>query len=142
MRLDRLIFCEGVRQEKSGQLTIIGVFPTDHLVIEDPAAGVALAQLSCYLVFDHAQGIAEFELQVELMRGNEMISRYPVSKFRREAADVQARLHAHVVQFGLVTFPSAGEYTFNFLVKAHGDTIRFSRRFFVRSLKPAARTTH
>jgi hypothetical protein len=141
VRLDRHIFCEGVRQEITGQLLLYGVFAGDHLISgsDDPSASIEVP-LACYLVFDQMEGVVEYQQQVQVMKGTELIQSFPPETSHRP--DSRERIHAHVFGLGLMSFPGVGEYSFNFLMRAGGDTLRFSRKFVVRAKRPVPTTAH
>jgi hypothetical protein len=104
--------------------------------------------LCCYVSFEYMEGVTEFELQLEVMRGREVVQRTPAQKYSRSSA--VERHHQHVMNFGTFLFPGAGDFMFAVLVRTPGgDTLRFSRKFTVRVDRvggapsaPATRKTH
>ena len=91
MRLEKLLICESVRQEVSGQLTLVGLFQTDEIVLARAApestpvlqgtpvlqSTAVLPMLGFVAVLDQMGGITVMRVQCEVTFGTETVQRSP-----------------------------------------------------------------
>lgn len=141
MRLEKFLFCEVARQEKSGQLTILGLIPADRIGFEvGPNTPIELVSFCCVVVLDYMQGIRTVTYQLEVKFGDQVIQRTPSATANRD--DPSARNHVFVVSIQPFAFPGAGDYTFKLIVQSEGETTSFSRRLRVDSARPATAMSH
>lgn len=132
MRLEKFLFCESVRQEVSGQQTLVGVFPTDMVSLSGSGpenAPFILPSLAIVAVLDQLVGINSIRVQCEVKFGNETIQKTPGIVMER----AQPRDPHHTLNIAFAPFPCPGfgEYLFKLTVEAGGETASFSRRLMI-----------
>lgn len=132
MRLDKFLFCETVRQEASGQQTLVGVFANDTVgMAVDPSVDVSVANLamptlSMYAVLDQMQGVSNLRIQCEVKFNGTTVQRSPPIDVVRP--DSSQRSHTVHITFSPFTFSHFGEYVFKLILEERGNATSFSRR--------------
>ena len=125
MRLEKFLFCESVRQEASGQVTLVGLFPTDEIIVGDNPPPFVLPTLAFTAVLADMTGIGNLRVQCEVKFGDDVIQQTePMSAVRPQPL---LSHHAINVTFAPFTCPDVGEYVFKLRIDA-GETTSFSRR--------------
>lgn len=142
MRLDKFIFCEGIRHEANGLVTLVGVVPGDNLqAIAERGVPIALPMFCCYAVFDYVNGLRDFELQCEVSGGAAVLQRTPIHKVTRDRP--QQRSHGQGIAIAPFVVPGPGTYTFTLIVRAGGETQKFSRRLVIEGVeRDPAKSVH
>ena len=127
MRLDKWVFCESVRQEASGQVTLVGVFPSDMIGFQESlSTPMAMPSLALLAVLDQMNGIDKMRVQCEVKFGLNVIQLTPAIEFDR--LDRAARHHTIHLTFANFVVTRFGEYTFKLILEVNGDATSFTRR--------------
>ena len=144
MRLEKFLFCEMARNEVNGQISLIGLFPGDLIIVglpEDVPFNL-LPNLHCVVILGDMRQVRTLRYQCQVRSGGlDIVTTPEQSVDRPELAPYQT------LMFGFTPFPCTqgpGDYEFRITVQpqeaAHPTS--YTRVFSIQRQNISAPTQH
>jgi hypothetical protein len=144
MRLEEFLFCEMARDESTGQLNLIGLYPGSLILVNLPESAPIqlLPNLYAVLIVGDMERVTGIRYQCEVKNEGYDIITTPASHMERP---VPRPPYQNLI-FGYSPFPCTrgpGDYEFRITVQPDGEApTTYSKRFRIkRASKPAPVST-
>lgn len=140
MRLEQFLFCEMARNEAHGQISLIGLYPGDLIIIQEPRETPGtlrlLPNLHCVVILGDMERVARLRHQLQVKHGTTEVLALPEQTIQR-----QERTLFQTLLFGFSPFPctqGTGEYEFRVTVQPDDAApVTYSKRFKIERQDPA-----
>ena len=141
MRLEQFLFCEMARNEANGQLSLIGLYPGDMLLVqqskEQGATFALLPNLHCVVILGDMERVSKLKFQLQVKHGQSEVLTVEAQTIDR----VAPRTPLHTLLFGSSPFPctqGVGEYEFRVTVQPDDAApTTYSKRFKIERQDPS-----
>lgn len=148
MRLEQILFCEMARNEVNGQLSLIGLYPGDLILIQRAEAPLKqdaviqlLPNLSCVVILGGMERVTALRYQLQVKHGTSEVLAVPPQAVQRPAA-----LPFQNLLFAFSPFPCTqgfGDYEFRITVEPDSAVpTTYSKRIKIQQADPQDATRH
>lgn len=127
MKLETAIFCEYARTEATGQLTLIGCFPTSEILIQPigVSSGIELPSFALAVVVGGLRDQGKLEAQCTVLSESKEILASP--RIVMDRPNREERFQIVTLSFTPLRLPGVGDYWFKLAFKAGSETRSFSK---------------